>query len=180
MPVLNGLGLLSSMGRLVHKLGSVNLTGMEDFLQVVRWAVDPFIFYLGAICPENLSCCMAAKNIFYSWQQQPLHLSEEPCFYGWIPCPFFSTIVLCENQPFSLGSSWFPEKKDPWKEWGRYPWNVKDSICGAVHQLHVMELCEGVMPGAVIPEHSCSSQQVIETLILVSPWLITLQASTLV
>ena len=38
-----------------------------------------------------------------------------------IRCPFFLTIVLLKNRPFPLGFSWFPDKKDPWKEWGRYP-----------------------------------------------------------
>ena len=35
--------------------------------------------------------------------------------------PFFSTIVLFEIQPFSLAFWRFSRKKDPWKEWRRYP-----------------------------------------------------------
>ena len=33
----------------------------------------------------------------------------------------FSTIVLFKNQLFLLGFRRFSRKKNPWKEWGRYP-----------------------------------------------------------
>ena len=39
---------------------------------------------------------------------------------GWLP-KFSSTIVLSEHPPFSPGFWRFSRKKDPWKEWGRYP-----------------------------------------------------------
>ena len=35
--------------------------------------------------------------------------------------PFCSIIVLSKKRPFSLGFRRFSRKKDPWKEWGRYP-----------------------------------------------------------
>ena len=38
--------------------------------------------------------------------------------------PFFSAIVLFKNQPFPLGFLWFSRKKDPWKEWGSYPFRT--------------------------------------------------------
>ena len=37
-----------------------------------------------------------------------------------VDSPFFSTIVLFKNRLFPLGF-WLPEKKDAWKELGRYP-----------------------------------------------------------
>ena len=44
---------------------------------------------------------------------------------GWtilgVDSPFFSSIVLFNNQLFSQGFWWFPRKKDPWKEWGSNP-----------------------------------------------------------
>ena len=45
-----------------------------------------------------------------------------PIFFYWlVPFPFFSAIVLVNNQPFPRGFWWFSGKKDPWKEWGSYP-----------------------------------------------------------
>ena len=44
-----------------------------------------------------------------------------------VDSPFFSTIVLFTKQPFSLGFWRFSRKKDPWKEWGRYPWSHRSS-----------------------------------------------------
>ena len=33
-----------------------------------------------------------------------------------VDSPFFSAIVLFENQPFPQGFWWFSRKKDPWKD----------------------------------------------------------------
>ena len=38
-----------------------------------------------------------------------------------VDSPFFSTIVLFNTQPFFLEFRRFARKKDPWKEWRRYP-----------------------------------------------------------
>ena len=40
----------------------------------------------------------------------------DPIFYLLMPFPFFSTIVLCKNQLFSVGVQKVSRKKDPWKE----------------------------------------------------------------
>ena len=42
-------------------------------------------------------------------------------FQGLIPIPFFSIIVLFKNRLFSLGFWRFSGKKDPRKEWRRFP-----------------------------------------------------------
>ena len=39
-----------------------------------------------------------------------------------VDSPFFSTILLLKNQLSPQGCWCFLRKKDPWKEWGRYPW----------------------------------------------------------
>ena len=44
-------------------------------------------------------------------------------FQGLIPSSFQPSF-LSIKQPFSLGFWRFSRKKDPWKEWGRYPWNT--------------------------------------------------------
>ena len=46
-----------------------------------------------------------------------------PLFLG-VDAPFFSTIVISKNRLFSLRFRRFSRKKDPWKEWGRYPYTV--------------------------------------------------------
>ena len=38
-----------------------------------------------------------------------------------VDSPFFSAIVLFNNQPFPQGVWWLSRKKDPSKEWGSYP-----------------------------------------------------------
>ena len=47
-----------------------------------------------------------------------------------IPFPFLSTIVIFKKPPFSLGFWRFSGTKDPWKEWGMYPWNFRTYVSG--------------------------------------------------
>ena len=62
-----------------------------------------------------------------------------PLFWGLIPFPFFSTIVLFKNQiRFPSVSGWFPEKiRIPGKNGhGRYPWNF---LCARKSQVLTKE-----------------------------------------
>ena len=43
-------------------------------------------------------------------------------FFLRVDSPFFSTLVLFNHRLFSLSFQRFSRKKDPWKDWGRYPY----------------------------------------------------------
>ena len=55
---------------------------------------------------------------------------HKPVILG-VDSPVISTIGLFKNQPFSLRFRRFSRKKDPWKEWGRYP-TVLARLMGSV------------------------------------------------
>ena len=66
----------------------------------------------------------ADSAVFFEKKDPCKEWGGVPQMRGWgrgLDSPFFSTIVLFENQLFPLGFYWFFEKKDPWKEWGGVP-----------------------------------------------------------
>ena len=85
----------------------------------------------GASTKKSTACCWGYHLRFFS-RRHPTQLAVQNMyqngtlvngrtFQGLIPLPFFSTIVLSKNRPFSLSCRRSSRKKDPWKEWGRYP-----------------------------------------------------------
>ena len=69
---------------------------------------------------ETAGFIFVSSNHFCSGNSS---LQRFAIFLG-VDSPFFSTIVLFNKQPISLGFRRFSRKKDPWKERGRYPWNI--------------------------------------------------------
>ena len=62
--------------------------------------------------------------VFFRGKQVLVYVQATDLVLG-ADSPFFSTIIIFNNQPFSVGFRRFSRKKDPWKEWGRYPQNGK-------------------------------------------------------
>ena len=75
--------------------------------------MGPLVPRDGCLCPSD----------FPLWSQVPSSHALFLDFYGLIPFPFCSTIVLSEKRiRFQPGFPEVSRKKDPWKEWGRYPY----------------------------------------------------------